>query len=71
MVFYIHGALPWTGKYLSLYNRHEVDGCSIYEQWSRRRHSLKAEIVSFESESSGRLVYITFNDDGLRQQITK
>ena len=67
MVFYIYGAMHCTGKYLSLYNRQEVDGCSIYGEWSRRVHSLKAEIVSFEVEAAERLVHIIFNDDGLRQ----
>ena len=51
MVFYIYVAMHCTGKYLSLYNRQEVDGCSIYGEWSRRVHSLKAEIVSFEVEA--------------------
>ena len=51
MVFYIYGAMHCTGKYLSLYNRQEVDGCSIYGEWSRRVHSLKAEIDSFDVEA--------------------
>ena len=40
-------------------------GCSIYGERSRRGHSLMAEIVSFESESVGRLVYIIFHAHGL------
>ena len=54
MVFHIYGALPCTGKYLSLYNRQEVDGCSIYGmEWMV--HSLKMEFVSFEVEALGDL----------------
>ena len=33
--------------------------------------SLKVGIVSFEVESAGRLVNMIFNDDGLRQLISK
>lgn len=71
MVFYIYGALPCTGKSLSLYNRQEVDGCSIYGEWSRRGHSLMAEIFSFEVEALGDFVNIIFSDDGLRLLIAK